>query len=412
MSMATLAKSLGMERQESMVRRLFYGPTKKFLQIDKATLLRILGIGFKDEKEFEAIVEASGVILGVVKPIQIIRLPDTLEWAEHRESDLIYRLQQGDAEYVMKEAIWSYNKIKYDERLPQEDKETIKWLLRYGKIIEQAQETSLTWHGDRARQGLVTLKRLEDDIADRYGWQEKFYFESVRLLFRKAMLWRETYRDDHSKNERNLQASTRYFDDAVALLSTSVKDSIFKVVLLCQRLHVLAIVGDERWVQEINTLDQSIDGNPHLTRAQKVESRTIINFFRSVGYKRFAWALRNYTDRASVKKRNFCIKQAHIYFQEFNSSEYRMSVWRAAHMYSGDLTGIGRASEEQAILLSDKQSALLLSISEIETDVWFKPEDILVDSFSAIPLAQQFYPSAIVKIMNTQRFARSLIERG
>lgn len=410
-SIATLARLLRMEHQESMVRRLFYGPTKKFLQIDRATLIKLLRMSFKEEKEFYSLAEVEEITFGVVKPISIIKLPDTLEWAEHRESDLIYHLQKGEAEYAMKEAIWSYNKIKYDERLPQEDKDTIKWLLRYGKLIEQAQETALSWHSDRAHHAILTLRQLENDISDRRGWTEGFYPESARLLARKASLWRETYRDDDRKNERNLWVSNSYYEKAIALLDTT-KDPIFEVVLHCQRLHVLAIQGNEQWVEEINRLHRSINENPRLSRTQKAERGAIINYFKSMGYKRFAWALRNNTDRASVKKRNFCIQLARILIQELNGSEYRLSAWHAENHYGMSLADSDKALERQTALLSDTQAILLLSISAIETDVWFNPEGILSDSFRATSLAREFYPSAVVKIMNTQRFARSLIEKG
>jgi hypothetical protein len=35
----------------------------------------------------------------------------------------------------MKEAAWSYDKIKNDKSLPQGDKEVIKWLLRYEELM-------------------------------------------------------------------------------------------------------------------------------------------------------------------------------------------------------------------------------------------------------------------------------------
>lgn len=167
MTIATLAKSLGMERQESMVRRIFYGPTKKFLRIDKVTLIRVLGLEVKDEKEFEALVADERITFGVRKSIPVIKQYDTLEWAEHREPDLIYRLQKGELEYVMQEATWSYNKIRNDKRLPKGDKEVIKWLLRYEELMKGGSGHSLTEYRDGDVNSELEETTKKDQYSDR-----------------------------------------------------------------------------------------------------------------------------------------------------------------------------------------------------------------------------------------------------
>lgn len=433
-----LAIALGLPDRSGaqVVRRLFTGPTRRFPQIDISELAAALDLSAEDLLKFAALTDTAGMTFAdalapsatqgtprerLAAPAATSRRSDTLEWAMHWEPDLIYRLHQGDAERVAQEAQWCYDKIKHDRTLPRP--EAREWLIRYAKLIEQAQEVGRKWHSERTVPALVAMKLLDRDlehIEPDNAWKG-LYREQIILWGRKAVLWREAYRDVAPRSARNLDMSSALFDQGLAHLiggahgySRYVSDPVLEIVLRCQLLHIRAIQGDPQWRSDIRSLGESIEQRTTIARADKDVLIAMVDYFTSVGYKRLAWALRPLSDearrdRALAKVRAECYHAAKLYYDKFRSSPHSLVAWHAANLYPFGLPDRAPVPNQQLPLVSNDQARLLLDISEIETRVWLEPDTVRTISSHIETRALDIYSSASVKVANTKAFAEFLI---
>lgn len=439
-----LAKALDLPEKSGaqVIRRLFAGPTRTFPQIGLADLVAALELTAEDLLQLDALIKEGGITfadtlapLGAavsqgagdprtprMAPAATSKRSDTLEWAMHWEPDLIYRLHRGDAERVAQEAQWCYDKIRSDRTLPRQ--EAREWLIRYAKLIEQAQEVGRKWHSERAGPALVALRQLDRDleqIEPDNAWKG-LYREQIILWGRRAVLWREAYRDVAPRSARNLDMSLALFDQGLAHLVGGVRgytryvlDPVLETVLRCQQLHIRAIQGDPGWRVDIASLAADIERATGLGRAGRDMLIAMVDYFTSVGYKRLAWALRprndeDRRDRALAKVRAECYHAAKLYYDKFRSSPHSLVAWQAANFYPVGLPDGAYEPNAQLPLVSADQARLLLDISEIETRVWLEPDTVRTLSPHIESRALQIYTSATVKVANTQAFANFLIQ--
>jgi hypothetical protein len=346
------------------------------------------------------------------------------------EPHLIYLLHVGQAAYVLDAARRRSVEIRDDPNFPPSSK--TEWLLRLGKLIEQAQEVAGEWHGERVMRSFRSIRQLFDDIShvnDSADLGSKHYYDEVILLARKGELWRELYRDTTGKSTRYLAASNRSFEDALFRLDTLgvghrylhtstpqealfFRDAILRLVVRCQQLHILAVSGDGRWEEHIQPLEEVRDA---LSSSFASLHHTIIDYFKSVGYKRLAWASRplyesQWQDSARQALQRYYFDMAHRYMERFLSSHDSLAAWRAANFFAFELPGIGSLPNTQRSLASDGQAKLLLSISMYEGEVWRDPEStrrIIVSRLE--PEIHKIYISAQVKVRNTQQLADTIM---
>jgi hypothetical protein len=431
---ASLASDLGSGRDNVSVRRLFFSEYMTIVFCSKEQIIEALGFQDDDEANdtFERLIAEVGLTFkSRERPSAPASVPhvDVFELAQHIAPVLSALLRTGVPEElarVEKESRWLYEKIRgYHSRAlgarKTAEKQVGFWLLSLGKLYEQSREAGYSWHGDRVRRALSSIAELDQDIPN---WQDH-YRDYILLQARKGSLLRETYREDTSDGEKVLHGSRLCFEDGIRLLrnESHARGDLLEFVLTCQMLHGQTLLGNDaaaalEWEREITSHLRRLDSRRNslypsrwLTQAEQDMRVTITHYFLSMGYKRIVWALRFAKSRADLLLRDAYLQKALDNFRAFNDSPYRLSAWYAADFHD-PLPGCDDAFASAVKLLSPQQVNALLLVNERETIVWQRPESTRDGADALAAAVGRQYPSAVVKVLNTQRFAETLVARG
>ncbi len=342
------------------------------------------------------------------------------------ERDVIKLLWMGAADYAGRRAREKYYQLLNgkrfrDDHLPPDLQK--QWLLRFGAIIEQAEEMAGAWHADRVAMSFQALRRMEADIAriDDLGLTRAgFGYDQAIILARKAALLRERYVDDRPLSRFYLDMSATYYEGALSELEIAIEAatqaSAFErrtlypaqaLALRFQRLHNVAVKGNERWLD----LSRELAAERTLFRKAHPElHETICRYFTAMGYKRLAWALRprpRLVDAFRVRRAEY-YGEADRSIAAFLASPMREDAWNAANLRPFAAPDGQQPGMTQPSLISAEQSSLLLMISGLETSVWLRPDDVERETGRLRGDAQRLYPALLAKLDNSYAFARTL----
>lgn len=346
---------------------------------------------------------------------------DFIEPFKETEQDLIRFLWLGAADYAERRAWAKYSQLLQGDRLPVEEQK--RWLLRYGAIIEQAEEMAGAWHADRVTRSFQALRRLEGDLGainDTSLFKDGFGYDEAIIMARKAALLRERYVDDLPLSRVFLRASSQYYEDARATLGLSMtrltSESAFErhagypaflLALRYQRLHNVAVEGDVDWIGLTDAL--AAEDTP-FKRSHPDVHEAIRLYFKAMGYKRLAWVLRprdGVMDIFAVRRAAY-YGEANRYISEFFVSPARDAAWNVANLRSFVLPDGQQSLLAQPTLISPEQSLLLLTVSKLEASVWQQPDTVERESLQLRGDAGRLYHALLAKIDINYKFARRL----
>jgi hypothetical protein len=348
------------------------------------------------------------------------------ESASEVEQDVVRFLWLGDAEHASRRARDKYYQLLHggrsrQDRLPTDLQK--RWLLRFGAIVEQAEEMLGAWHTDRVAASFLALRRIEADIARVDGRslaRSGFGYDQVIILARKAALLRERYVDDRPLSRFYLDMSSTLYEQALGELEIAIasatqldpfeRATLYPAIALAlrfQRLHSDAARGDESWVEAVNRL---ADENTPFKRAHRDLHEAMTLYFKTMGYKRLAWALRPRDGQRDIfgPRRATYYGEADRYIAAFLASPARDAAWHASNLRPFTLPDGRQPASAQPLLISPQQSALLLGVSSMEISVWLRPDQVERQDPRLRAEAVRLYPALLAKLDNNHAFAQVL----
>lgn len=337
---------------------------------------------------------------------------------QEQEEDFIRLLYHGEADYVGSRAQTQYMRLAEPGQLPEQMQK--EWLLRFGRIVEQAQEAAGIWHGDRVGKSLITIRQLQLDISrlsDSHDPWIGFQFEAAILMARKAILFRERY-GDGANGRRYLWMSNRLLEDARQSLIQSLAhaprlsqyDRVYRLpalalALTCQRLHNDAVGGDLAWEQRIEAVERSVERDQIALGDLR---GTILLYYQAMGHKRLAWVYREQASVVGVARRHALLANQRL--AEFTASPFRFMAWQASNFFPFQAPDGARAESEQKSLVSQPQADLLFTVSSLEAQVWLQPDHVKAEIARLRDPATTLYRSLTTKLNITSAFAQQIID--
>ncbi len=433
---------------EQALRRLFRGQGRTFRTISLDALIHTLGVSDADATQLLQLVSQRKLSFASAPPptpltpyVTLAPLapsaasapaPDPaysaapaqthawqpVEQYQEREEDLIRLLHLGDADYVGRRAQALYLNLAQPGQLPEMMQK--EWLLRFGRMVEQAQEAAGVWHGDRVGKSLAAIKQLQLDISrlsDSHDPWIGFQFDAAILEARKAVLFRERHGEGRD-GRRYLWMSNRLLEDAKQSLIQSLAyaprlseyDRVYRLPMLelaltCQRLHNDAVEGDLAWEQRIDVVARTV------ARDQVALGRlreAVMLYYQAMGHKRLAWVYREQAGDTGVATRHALLANQRL--DEFTASPFRSMAWQASNFFPFQAPNGARVASEQVSLVSQQQADLLFTVNSLEAQVWLQPNRVKEEIARLRDPAVMLYRSLTTKLNITTAFAQHIIE--